>query len=159
MRRSRKTAIKRVRESRVLVELCAPHLGYGSDMTKQRNLNGEGGCRGLHAKGPRKELSAPFPGLGVERNAERRKGGVPFRGSRGRERGRRDREERECLELIKEKGRPSLVGQFFGPSFGFEPFFFLGRFASCHISITWVKLFSTVLDRIIFQSLLFNYYH
>ena len=86
MRRSCKVAIKRVREGRVLVELCAPHLGYGGDTTKQRNLNGEGGCRGLDAKSPRKELDAPFPGLGVERKAERRKRGVPFRGLRGRER-------------------------------------------------------------------------
>ena len=67
------------------MELCAPHLGYGGDTIERRNLNGEGRCRALDAKSPRKELGAPFLGYGVERQTERRKEGVPFRGSRGRE--------------------------------------------------------------------------
>ena len=85
-KKSQSSHKKRVREGRVLVELCTPHLCYGDDTTKQRNLNGEDGCRGLDAKSPRKELGAPFPSLGVERKVERRKGGVPFRWLRGKER-------------------------------------------------------------------------
>ena len=74
MRKSRKTTIKGAREGRVSVELYAPHLGYGGDTTKRQNLHSDGGCHGLNAKSPRRELGAPFLGLSIERKADRRKG-------------------------------------------------------------------------------------
>ena len=143
-----------------------PHLSFFG--------NWNGGCS--HRRGGvRKELSAPSL-----RPWHRKIEGFVFRVERRRESGRRtreaDRREREGWQRgERERARPkalkpplygpkkkgaSFSGPVFGPNFVFWTVFsFLGRFTSCHISMIWVRLFSTHLGRIIFQPLLFNYYH
>ncbi|KAJ8429268.1 hypothetical protein Cgig2_000756 [Carnegiea gigantea] len=54
-------------------EFFAVGGGFTSLGCFQGTENGGGGCRGHDIKSPRKELGAPFPSYGVERQVERRK--------------------------------------------------------------------------------------